>query len=148
MGLGLMNNGIPTYSLPFQIHEAPADAISFAIILEDKDAHPVTGGFVWIYWIVANITRTEVLENVSQASNDFIQGMNSWTSIQGGKQAPELSCFYGGMTLPEQPYIYGLHVYALNTLLNLKKGFLLNNLYRKMDGHILEADTMKGIYKN
>lgn len=147
-GTQFNENGIPTYSLPFQIHEAPVDTVAFAVILEDKDAYPVTGGFVWIHWIAANITRTEVLENESQTANDFIQGMNSWTSIQGGKQAPELSCFYGGMTPPDQPHIYELHVYALNTLLDLKKGFLLNDLYRKMDGHILEVDTLKGIYKN
>lgn len=37
--------------------------VSFAIILEDKDAYPVTGGFVWIHWLAANITRYELKEN-------------------------------------------------------------------------------------
>lgn len=147
-GTQFNENGIPTYSLPFQIHEAPAWAVSFAIVLEDKDAYPVTGGFVWIHWLAANITRTEVLENESQTADDFIQGMNSWTSIQGGKQSPELSSFYGGMTPPDQPHIYELHIYALDAMLDLKKGFLLNELYHKMDGHILATYTLKGTYNN
>lgn len=38
-------NGIPTYSLPLEILEAPEGAKSFALFLEDKDACPVSGGF-------------------------------------------------------------------------------------------------------
>lgn len=147
-GTQFNENGVPTYSLPFQIHETPERVVSFAIVLEDKDAYPVTGGFSWIHWLAANITRVEILENESRTANDFVQGVNSWTSIQGGEQSPELSSFYGGMTPPDQPHIYELHVYALNVMLDLKNGFLLNELYRKMDGYILETYTLKGEYKN
>ena len=37
--------------------------MSVAIVLEDKDAYPVTGGFAWIHWLAANITRFEIKEN-------------------------------------------------------------------------------------
>lgn len=79
--------------------------MSFALALEDKDAYPVTGGFAWIHWLAANITRNELKDNESQTARDFIQGCNSWTSIQGNQQSKELSCCYGGMTPPdkEQP---------------------------------------------
>ncbi|MCX4300076.1 MAG: YbhB/YbcL family Raf kinase inhibitor-like protein, partial [Lachnospiraceae bacterium] len=30
----------------------------------------------------------------------------------------------------------------------LEKGFLLNELHREMDGHILDQFTLKGIYEN
>ena len=60
----------------------------------------------------------------------------------------ELSSFYGGMTPPDKPHIYELHVYALDKLLDLRRGFLLNELYREMDGHILAEYTLKGIYEN
>lgn len=141
-------NGIPSYSLPFEIHEAPTSSQSFALVLEDKDAYPVTGGFVWIHWLACNITRTSIKENESQHAHDFIQGANSWMSIQGNRQSRALSSFYGGMTPPDQPHTYELHVFALDTLLDIENGFYLNELYQKMEGHILEEAVVKGIYKN
>lgn len=141
-------NGVPTFSLPLKIANAPVNTASFAIVLEDKDAYPVTGGFVWIHWLAANITRSELKDNESQTADDFIQGTNSWTSLQGNQQSKELSCYYGGMTPPDKAHVYEFHVFALDKLLNLKKGFLLNELYHEMDGHILERYTLKGIYKN
>jgi len=141
-------NGVPTFSLPFEVKNVPQGTVSLALVLEDKDAYPVTGGFAWIHWLAANITRFDIKDNESQTAKDFIQGMNSWTSIQGGEQSKELSCYYGGMTPPDKPHIYELHVFALDKMLNLEQGFLLNELFREMDGHILEQATLKGVYEN
>ena len=41
----LNENGMPIYSLPFEILDAPQGTKSFALLLEDKDAFPVSGGF-------------------------------------------------------------------------------------------------------
>lgn len=141
-------NGIPTYSIPLKIEKAPIATVSFALVLEDKDAYPVTEGFSWIHWLAANITRNELFENESQNANDFLQGVNSWTSIQGGQQSKVLSSFYGGMTPPDSSHLYELHVYALDTILDLENGFYLNELYKKMDGHIVDQFTLKAIYDN
>ena len=146
-GTQFNENHVPTYSLPFRVENAPKETVSIAIVLEDKDAYPVTGGFVWIHWLAANITRFEIKDNESQTATDFIQGRNSWTSIQGGEQSAELSSYYGGMTPPDKPHMYELHVYALDKMLNVKPGFLLNELYHAMDGHILEECILKGIYE-
>ena len=147
-GTQFNDNGIPTYSLPFKIENAPRGTVSFAVVLEDKDAFPVSGGFSWIHWTAANITRSELKENESVQAKDFIQGANSWISVQGGAQSRELSSFYGGMAPPDAPHIYELHIYAVDTKLDLKTGFNMNELYRKMDGHILAEYTLKGRYKN
>ena len=56
-GTQFNENNIPTYSLPFVVEDAPSGTASIAIVLEDKDAYPVTGGFAWIHWLAANITR-------------------------------------------------------------------------------------------
>lgn len=146
-GTQFNENGVPTFSLPFKIENAPQTTVSFAFVLEDKDAYPVTGGFVWIHWLGANLTRCELKENESQTATDFVQGCNSWTSLQGNNQRKELSCFYGGMTPPDQAHTYELHIYALDRKLNLQRGFLLNELYHQMDGHILKMDTLKGLYQ-
>lgn len=126
----------------------PANSVSFALVLEDKDAYPVTGGFSWIHWLAANIKRSELKENESQNAKDFLQGINSWTSIQGNNQSKELSCYYGGMTPPDKPHLYELHVFALDKLLDLQNGFLLNELYHEMEDHILEKFTLSGVYHN
>lgn len=147
-GTQFNENGMPTYSLPFKIIDAPKETISFALVLEDRDAFPVSGGFSWIHWTAANITKTKVLENESQTTTDFIQGLNSWTSMQGGNQSKELSRYYGGMAPPNEPHLYELHVYALDTMLDVENGFYMNDLYKKMDGHILDQYTLKGIYNN
>lgn len=141
-------NGVPTCSIPFKIEDAPANTLSYALVLEDKDAYPISGGFAWIHWLAANITRTELLENESLHATDFVQGVNSWTSVQGGNQSNELSSFYGGMCPPNEPHLYELHIYALDCMLNLEKGFLFNELHRKMEGHILEQFTLKGFYNH
>lgn len=147
-GTQFSEGGIPTCSIPVRIENAPPETVCYALVLEDKDAYPVSGGFAWIHWLAANITRTELLENESQTAADFIQGVNSWTSIQGGGQSAELSSFYGGMCPPDAPHLYELHVYALDSLLDLKKGFLFNELHRKMDGHIIAQYTLKGLYRH
>ena len=139
---------MPTYSLPFKIENAPKETLSYAIVLEDKDAYPVSGGFSWVHWTAANITRTEIFENESQTAIDFVQGANSWMSMQGGNQSRELSSFYGGMAPPDDPHIYELHVYALDKVLEIETGFYMNELYRKMEGHILAQYTLKGTYNN
>lgn len=139
-------SGVPSYSLPFKIEDAPKDTKSFALVLEDKDAFPVCGGFSWIHWTAANITKSEILENESQTTTDFVQGLNSWISIQGGSQSPELSSYYGGLA-PPSSHIYELHVYALDSLLELDNGFFMNDLYRKMEHHVLESYTLKAEYE-
>lgn len=141
-------NGMPTYSLPLKFENTPKKTKSYVIVVEDKDAFPISGGFSWIHWTAANITKTEIMENESQTAKDFVQGVNSWMSTQGGNQSKELSSFYGGMAPPDAPHIYEIHVYALDDMLNLENGFLYNDLYRKMEGHILDTYTLKGEYRN
>ena len=141
-------NVMPAYSLPFEVLKAPENTMSFAVFLEAKDASPFSGGFSWVHWLAANISGNKVEENESQTASDFVQGVNSWISIQGGSQSRELSSFYGGMAPPDAPHTYELHVYALDSLLPLENGFMLHDLFHAMEGHIIDQDTLKGVYRN
>ncbi|KHD36693.1 phosphatidylethanolamine-binding protein [Clostridium acetobutylicum] len=138
--------GIPTYSLPVKIKNAPEKTVSYALVLEDKDAVPVVG-FSWIHWLASDITKEELKENESISAKDFVQGINSWCSPIGNMDR-KFCIGYGGMTPPNAPHIYELHVFALDVKLNLKDGFYMNELYKAMEGHILEKSTLKGIYNN
>ncbi|KAA9176596.1 YbhB/YbcL family Raf kinase inhibitor-like protein [Enterococcus durans] len=139
-------HGIPTCSLPLKIENAPEGTKTFAIVIEDKDAIPVSGGFSWIHWVAANITKEEIEENESRTNKSIIQGLNSWISIQGGKVEKEFCMYYGGMAPPNKEHIYEIHVYALDCFINLENGFYLNDLCREMEGHILDQFTLKGLY--
>ena len=66
---------------------------------------------------------------------DAIQGENSWGLIG-----------YGGMTPPNTTHRYDLHVYALDTTLELQQGFSIEDLYRAMGEHILDSFTLSGKY--
>ncbi|MBN1469348.1 MAG: YbhB/YbcL family Raf kinase inhibitor-like protein [Fusobacteriaceae bacterium] len=141
-------NGVPSCSIPINIFNSPPKTTSYAIVLEDKDAFPVTNGFTWIHWVACNIKKTNIAENESVNSSDFVQGLNSWISSLGGSQSKELSSFYGGMSPPDKNHTYTLTVYALDIELNLKNGFYINDMFKLMEGHILETAYINGIYRN
>lgn len=140
--------GMPTYSIPLNFSNYPQETKSFAIVLEDKDAFPISGGFSWIHWVACNIIKDNLLENESKTNTDIIQGVNSWISMQGGENDYKECSFYGGMAPPDKPHLYEIHVYALDIILELENGFLFNNLYKKMDKHILDTYTLKATYNN
>lgn len=137
-------NGMPTYSIPFEIIDAPENTKSFAVILEDKDAITATG-FVWIHWLIADLEKTAIAENDSQHAKDYVQGANSWASLLGKFDINEASA-YGGMAPPNCEHRYELIVYALDTKLNLAQGFRFNDLHFAMQGHILAQTSVMGKY--
>lgn len=143
-GSQFSENGMPTYSIPFEISGAPEGTQSFAVVLEDKDAITASG-FVWIHWLIADLKRTSVAENDSIAATDYVQGANSWASVLGKLSIEEAST-YGGMAPPNCRHRYELIVYALDTKLNLPQGFRFNDLHFAMQGHVLASASVMGTY--
>lgn len=127
---------IPLVSFPFTISEAPEGTKSFAWLLEDEDAIPVAG-YSWIHWMAVNNTCPDVPEDYSREATDIVQSINSWNKIG-----------YGGMTPPNKTHRYDLHVYALDTELDLKPGFRIEDFYRAVDKHMLASYTLSGKYAN
>lgn len=128
--------GMPTLSLPIKIECAPKDTKSFAIIFDDPDSVPVCG-YIWNHWLVANLQKTELKEDESQTSFDFVQGKNSWND----------NC-YGGPCPPDKPHNYRIRVFALSSLLDLRGDFTLTQLENQMHGQILDTAELFGIYDN
>lgn len=143
-GTQFTKNGMPSYSIPFEIKNAPEKTKSFAVVFEDKDAAEVAG-FVWTHWLIADLERASVVENESISAKDFVQGANSWAS-KINKLSIEEASGYGGMAPPNKPHRYELYVYALDTKLNLKPGFRYNDLHFTMQGHILDKAYLVGTY--
>lgn len=148
-GTQMDSHGIPTCSLPLTIEDAPEGTKTFAIFMEDKDAVPVCG-FAWIHWLACNIKKTRLEENESLTATDYVQGTTSWHGVIGesmGIDRLEVSR-YGGMTPPNAPHIYEIHVYALDTELDLEQGYYMNEFYHAIQGHVLEEAALCGIYDN
>lgn len=141
--------GMPSHSIDFEIIDAPEGTKSFAFILDDHDAIAVCG-FTWIHWAGANLKKTKVNEGESENTSDFIQGVNSWGAPILGEEAlsREEASNYGGMAPPNCAHTYELRVYALDCEVNLENGFLVNELYNEMRGHILEVATLEGLYRS
>lgn len=146
-GKGKTINGIGAISIPLSWENAPKGTKSYAIVMLDDDAIPVVG-VSWIHWSVANIpvTMSELKENESRENKDLVQGVNSWISPIGGLSKEEAS-FYGGPLPPDKDHTYKIIIYALDKELELENGYYLNELYKKMEGHILGSSEIKGIYR-
>ena len=128
--------GMPTLSLPIKILDAPKNAKSFAIIFDDPDSVPVCG-YVWIHWLVANLTRNELKENESLTAYDFVQGKNSWNE----------NC-YGGPCPPDRPHNYRLRVFALKETLNLRGDFTLEQFNNAINNKVIDTAELIGKYDN
>ena len=140
-------NGMPSLSIPLKWNNAPKGTKSYALVMEDLDAIPVTG-FSWIHWIaIIPKDNTELKENASLENKNIIQGANSWISTMGGLNKSDAS-HYGGPAPPDKEHTYSITFYALDTKLELESGFYLNELYKEMEGHILDKVILKGNYKN
>lgn len=50
------------------------------------------------------------------------------------------------MVPPDRAHKYYLTVYALDQVLNLENGFYLNQMLDGMNGHILAAASLCGVY--
>lgn len=147
---------MPLESIPLNWSGAPATTKSYAITIIDYDTVPIMG-FPWIHWVAADIpaTTTSLPANASTTmAKDMVQGVNSYANgyplqLNGlkGFQVPRESAYhYGGMVPVNFPHKYTMMVYALDTTLNLKAGYGLNDLYNAMEGHIVGEGVIYGIY--
>lgn len=140
--------------------DLPKNTKSLALIFIDYEAIPVCG-FPWIHWTMANIDPNlgELPENFSVQNKSthhlkpskFIEGVTSWNS----KLLPpewflekEDATGYGGAAPPDRTHLYTVDLFSLDTDLNLKRGFFMNELLEKMEGHILGQAKLQMFYKS
>ncbi|MBR0599586.1 YbhB/YbcL family Raf kinase inhibitor-like protein [Sinanaerobacter chloroacetimidivorans] len=140
--------GVPQRSFPLSWEGAPAGTKSFAIVFQDYDNVP-DEGFSWIHWLAADIPGnvTSLPEHASREDAELIQGTNSWAVPYGpyADISKDLTLHYGGPA-PGRKHLYEMKIYALDTLLGLRKGFYYNELFWAMEGHVLGESTLRGYY--
>ncbi len=120
---------------------APAAAVSFAIVMHDTDAAPMKGVMDvthWIFWGIPG-TSTSVAAGVKPDSSPdgIVQGVN--IRKVNGYQPP---CPPPGAT----PHHYIFEIYALDAKLDLPAGSARADLLKAMDGHVIGKATYVGMF--
>lgn len=139
-------NGNPVVSFPVEFSDVPDNAKSLALFFVDFDSIPVCG-FAWIHWLAANISPDTVTlaEDASRNASGLVQGSNSCASPFVGERDKNVTQRYIGPTPPDKDHIYKVTAYALDCMLDVEEGFFLNEMLKKMDGHIIEKDSVEFI---
>ncbi|MGL4655204.1 MAG: YbhB/YbcL family Raf kinase inhibitor-like protein [Sarcina sp.] len=147
---------MPLESIPLNWSGAPASTKSYAVTIIDYDTVPIMG-FPWIHWVTSDIasTITSLPANASTTmASNMVQGINSYAngypldlvSLKGFQVPRANASHYGGMVPVNFAHKYTMTVYALDSTLNLKEGYGLNDLYSAMEGHIVGEGTLYGTY--
>ena len=149
-GTQFLNDKKPNRSFHLSWSDLPKNTKTLALVFIDHDAIPVCG-FSWIHWTVANIDPNlkELTENAS-VEKKLLEGVTSWALPfvpDTWKLTHEEATGFGGCAPPDKVHNYTVELYALDTELNLKRGFYLNELITAMEGHILDKTVLNGKYK-
>ena len=118
-------------SPPLEISDAPSNAKSLALVMDDPDAPVGT----WDHWVVFNIASA-IREIPKGTEPNGVGGRNSW-----GRTG------YGGPCPPSGAHRYFFKLYALDTTLNLPEGSTKKELESAMQGHIVAQAQLMGTYK-
>lgn len=114
---------------------APANAVSFAIIMDDPDAPRGT----WVHWVMWNIpasahSLSQGVAKSEQMDNGARQGRNSNGEVGYNGPCPPMG----------QTHRYFFRMYALDTKLDLAAGAERSQLDAAMKGHVLAQGEYMG----
>jgi hypothetical protein len=115
------------------LRNIPSNAKSLAIVVDDPDVI----GEPWVHWVVWNInpSREEIPEDSVPPS--ATEGTTSF-----GEPG-----YRGPCPPPGEEHHYTFKVYALNTQLSLPETARKEELLRAMLGHIIEENSVTGVYR-
>ena len=114
----------------------PTSTKCFALICNDPDAP--SGN--WVHWVIANIPVIihSFIEHVvftENATNAIVSGTNDFGSND-----------YKGPCPPGGTHHYCFQIYALDSILKIRKGVSAGELIKSMQGHILSEGLLIGKY--
>jgi len=120
---------------------AVPNAKSYAIVMEDPDAKPVTPFVHWLAWnIPANVTSLpEGLQEQPRLTDP--EGV-----LQGRNTRGSMGYFGPKPPVGDKPHHYHFQVYALDTMLNVPFGADRDQLLQAMQGHVLATGEIVGTY--
>ena len=126
-------------SVPLSWRDAPKEANSFALIVDDPDA-PVG---IWVHWVLYDLpagshSLGEAIPNQETLGNGAKQGVNDFEKVG-----------YVGPCPPRGPsHRYFFKLYALDRMTELKPRATKQQLLDAMNKHILAEAELVGIYRH
>jgi Raf kinase inhibitor-like YbhB/YbcL family protein len=123
-------------SPPLKIDGVPEGTKSLVLIVDDPDVpKSLRADGMWDHWIVFNIppNATKI------AKGEEPKGIHG-KGTSGNYD-------YHGPCPPDKKHRYFFKLYALDTMLDLKKGVLKEEVERVMENHIIEQFVLIGMYE-
>lgn len=118
-------------SPPLQLNEAPEGTKSFAVLVDDPDAPLGT----FTHWVEFNIPA-ETRQVPEKAEGIGVPGKNTFGGLG-----------YSGPCPPFGTHRYIFTLFALDTMLDLPKGSGKDQVWKAMQGHILDQAELLGTYQ-
>lgn len=124
-------------SPPLEFTNIPEDTRTLALIVEDPDAPMGT----FTHWITYNMPPDiaelpEALPDDETLMDGARQGINDFDRIG-----------YGGPCPPKGTHRYYFRIYALNAVIDSTSMVNKQDIWEKMQGHIITAGELMGKYK-
>ena len=116
-----------------RISDVSPDARSLVLIMDDPDAMGAVGK-VWVHWLVWNMSSTTV----------WIPENSNASGIEGETDFGEVG--YGGPAPPDRRHTYIFKLYALDTVLDLKRGARKPDLEKAIQSHVIDEAVLKGTF--
>lgn len=122
------------HSPPLEISQIPVGTGSLVLIMDDPDAMGAVGK-VWVHWVVWNIRPDMAGIGEDSVPSGCIQGTTDFGETG-----------YGGPAPPDREHTYVFKLYALDSMLDCKKGSDKSQIEDAMHGHILAEARLEGRY--
>ena len=123
-------------SPPLNISDAPKNAQSLVLIMEDPDVpKKFRHDGIWDHWVVFNIptSTTDILEGTEP------QGTHGITTSK--------TLTYTGPCPPDKEHRYFFKLFALDAMLNLPVGSTKKQVLDAMKTHVIEEAVLMGRYE-
>lgn len=122
---------------PLEFKDVPEGTVSLALIMEDPDVpKSIREDGMWDHWVTFNISPAVVGVREDSRIEGGVRGKNT----KGKKK-------YGGPCPPDREHRYFFKLFALDTMLDLKKGATKTEVEEAMEGHVIEVAQLIGRYE-
>jgi Raf kinase inhibitor-like YbhB/YbcL family protein len=119
---------------PLDIANPPAEAETFALIVDDPDAREPAGK-IWDHWVIWNIPAARTSIPAGWVAPGAVEGHNDFGDTG-----------WGGPKPPDGEHTYRFLLYALDTELSLQPGVRKDAFYDAAQGHVVGKAELRGTY--
>ncbi len=121
---------------------AVAGAKSYALILEDPDAKPVTP---FVHWVVYNLPPS--VTRLPEGLQKQLRLTEPENALEGKTSRGSVGYYGPHPPVGDPPHHYVFQLFALDTMLNADPGATRDQVLAAMDGHVLAKGRLIGTYQ-